>query len=93
MPTPDLELMRTAWRAVARYTVYRSEGLGSKSRPVKKPLHVNQTWDEAQKNVAEAEVHLRLEPGYRPDVMCRPVIGIELEQPEETRIAYRTAFN
>lgn len=93
MQAPDLESMRTAWRSVARYTVYRAEGHKGTGGATKKPLYVDQSWDEAQQKVCEAESLLRLEPGYRSDVMCRPLIGIELERPCETRAAYLAALN
>lgn len=90
MAAPDLEAMREAWEAVARYTVYRTEGYPRKGTEVKTILHVDQPLKEAKARAEQAEDCLRKEPGYRGHVMCRPLVGIELERPEETRTAYRS---
>lgn len=85
---PDLDSLRAAWRSVARYTVYRSEASDAGGGRSKRVLFTNQTWDNAQQKVVAAEAKLRIELGYRPNVMCRPLIGIELERSVATREEY-----
>lgn len=76
----DLDAMRTAWRLKARYTVYRSEGHGTARGTSKTVLHTNLPWDQALLKAQIAEERLRSEAGYRAYVMCRPVVGVELER-------------
>lgn len=84
----DLAKLTEDWRAVARYTVYRTEGFASQRSENKTILHTNQTYEQSMAKVAIAEEALRQEAGYRPHVMSRPLIGIQLEKPIETRAAY-----
>lgn len=84
----DLAQLTEDWRAVARYTVYRTEGYDSQRSEIRTILHTNQTYEQSMAKVAVAEEALRQEAGYRPDVMSRPHIGIQLERPIETRAAY-----
>lgn len=84
----DLAKLTEDWRAVARYTVYRTEGYASRRSEIRRILHINQTYEQSMAKVAVAEEALRQEAGYRPDVMSRPLIGIQLEKPIETRVAY-----
>ena len=89
MAAIDLEAMEAAWQSVARYTVYRTEGYASQGTEVKTILHVEQPLQQARLMVQEAEALLHAEPGYRPNVMSRALIGMKLERPEETRVAYQ----
>lgn len=84
----DLAKLTEDWRAVARYTVYRTEGYASQRSEIRTILHTNQTYDQSMAKVAVAEEALRQEAGYRPEVMSRPLISIQLEKPIETRVAY-----
>lgn len=84
----DLASLIEDWRAVARYTVYRTEGYASQCSEIRTILHTNQTYEQSMAKVAVAEEALRQEAGYRPNVMSRPHIGIQLERPIETRAAY-----
>jgi hypothetical protein len=93
MAAIELETMQTAWASVARYTVYRTEGYASRRTEVKTILHVEQLLPQAKLKVQEAEILLHAEPGYRPNVMSRALIGMELEKPEATRIAYQALLN
>jgi hypothetical protein len=70
---------------IARYSVDRLDGLGPTARV--RTLHAGKTWDEAQRLLALEEKNLEAEPGYRPNVMSRPVIGIRIENCEEARAA------
>jgi hypothetical protein len=89
MAVPDLEAMKEAWEAVARYSVYRTEGYPRKGTEVKTILHADQPLRQARAKAEEAEGLLRNEVAYRPYVMCRPLIAIELENPNEARTAYQ----
>lgn len=84
----DLVNLTEDWRAVARYTVYRTQGYASQRSEIRTILHSEQTYPQAVVNVSLAEEALRQEPGYRPDVMSRALIGMQLERPIETRLAY-----
>ena len=84
----DLVILTEDWRAVARYTVYRTQGFASQRSEFRAILHSEQTYPQAVINVSLAEEELRQEPGYRHDVMSRPLIGMQLERPLETRLAY-----
>lgn len=84
----DLEVIKKDWEAVAQYTVYRTEGYASRGTEVRTVLHANQPLQQAMLKVNEADELLRKEPGYRSYVMHRPLIGMELEYPKETRTAY-----
>lgn len=75
----DLVDLTERWRAVARYTVYRTQGFASKRSEVKTILHSNQTYLQAIAKVALAEEELRQEPAYRSYVMSRALIGMQLE--------------
>lgn len=88
MAATDLEAMKTAWEKVARYSVYRTEGCARWGTEVKVLLHQDQALQDAKTRASEAESKLQMEPGYRPYVMSRPLIGVELENPEEARVAY-----
>jgi len=84
----DLVSLTEDWRAVARYTVYRTEGYASQRTEIRTILHSDQTYSQATANVALAEKQLQQEPNYRPEVMSRALIGMQLERPIETRRAY-----
>lgn len=71
------------WALVARYTVYRGE---NRAQQV---LHTSVTYDEAKQLRRTAEAALAAEPGYRPYAMCRALIGIRLDDPEQTRLRYQ----
>jgi len=60
------------------YTVYRSEWSGW--RQSERVLHTGATFDEARRLQRAAEETLVAEPGYRPNVMSRPLIGVRLER-------------
>ena len=76
------------WHAVARYTVYRTEGYASQRSEIRTILHTDQSYQQSMSKVALAEEALRQEAGYRPNVMSRSLISIQLEKPFETRLAY-----
>ena len=84
----DLAKLTEDWRAVARYTVHRTEGYACQRSEIRTILHTSQTYEQSMAKVAIADEALRQEAGYRPDVMSRPLIGIQLEKPTETRVAY-----
>ncbi|MDK9702453.1 MAG: hypothetical protein OEL20_04885 [Sulfuritalea sp.] len=90
--TPDMDRdlgeLKADWHSVARYRVYRSQfefGKGTSKRT----LHTNLHYEEACRTRVQEDATLRLEPGYHPDIMGRPMIGIELEQPEATYAKYK----
>ena len=83
-----LAQMRADWCAVARYSVYRSE-YSSISGTRRSVLLTNRTYEDAREGQAKAEAALRAEPGYRGGCMTTPLIGIELEHPQETWTAYK----
>ena len=84
----DLATLTEDWRAVARYSVYRTEGNASQRSEIKVILHADQTYQQAVEKVSISECALRQEANYRPNVMSRPLIGIQLERPAATRNAY-----
>ena len=77
MSTDQLESLRTAWRASARYSVYRTQ-IGFQ----KVALSSGLTYDEAKQAVSAAEASIRSEPRYRPNVMGRPMALMQLENPD-----------
>lgn len=88
MEVDDLDVMREAWAAVDRYTVCHLKGYAGRGAEIRTVLHVNQPLQHAQHKAAEADAFLRKEPGSRAHVMSRPIIGVALEAPSETRVAY-----
>ena len=84
----DLAILTEKWRAVARYSVYRTEGYAGRGTERRTILQAGLNYGQATAQAALAEDALRQEDGYRPDVMSRPLIRIELEKPAETRLAY-----
>jgi hypothetical protein len=82
-----LETLRRSWQEVARYRLVRSEP----GRRV--VLSTGKDYAEALRLCEAATAALRQEPGYRDYVMSRPLILIELEDPELTRVRYRTLMN
>lgn len=60
------------------YTVYRSEWSGW--RQSERVLHTGVALEEARRLQRTAEEALVAEPGYRPGVMSRPLIGVRLER-------------
>lgn len=63
------------------YTVYRSEFSYGKGA-TRRVLHTGKLLDEARELQKSGEEALRREPGYRENVMSRPLICIELEKPK-----------
>lgn len=84
----DLVNLIEDWRSVARYTVYRTQGRASQEAEIRTILHSNQSYQQAIDNVTLSEKALRQERDYRPVVMSRAVIEMQLERPIETRLAY-----
>ncbi len=87
-PNTDLDSLTSDWRAVARYTVVRTQGFASQRSEVITKLHSDQTYTQAVASASIAEEALRHESGHRSGVMSRALIGIRLERPIETRLAY-----
>lgn len=85
----DLAELTEKWRAVARYSVYRTEGYAGRGTERRTILHTGLDYAQATAQAALAESALGQEAGYRPDVMARPLILIELEKPTETRLCLR----
>lgn len=84
---PDLTKLSDEWRRVARYSVYRTQGFSVQRSEVKTILHTGQTYAQAIVKASLAEAALRNEPGYRPWVMSRAIIGMQLESPIAIRKA------
>lgn len=84
---PDLTKSTDEWRRLARYSVYRTQGFAVQRSEVKTILHTDQTFAQAIAKVSLAEAALRKEPGYRPWVMSRALIGMQLENPIAIRKA------
>lgn len=84
----NLDELIEDWHSVARYSVYRTQGFASQRAEVKTILHRDQTYEQALAKISVAEIALRQEPGYDAVKMSRPLIGLELEKPVETRAAY-----
>lgn len=84
---PDLAKLTDEWRRLARYSVYRTQGFAVQRSEVKTILHADQTYAQAIVQVSLAEAALRKEPGYRPWVMSRALIGMQLENPIAIRKA------
>jgi hypothetical protein len=82
-----------SWRSLARYTVYRTAGRLNFGPVIKTILHFDQPYEQAILLAHAAEALMHTESGYRPHVMSRALICIELEKPEETRIAYRALLH
>lgn len=80
----ELEFLRAAWAAVARYRVIRSER-GQEDQVLASGLELEAARALAQKENRE----LAPAPGFRPYVMSRPIVGIELENVTEAMTAYK----
>lgn len=74
----QLKAMRDAWQATARYRVIRMEP-GTPDRTFATGL----TWSEANARCEQETKLIEAEPGYRPHVMSRPLVHVELERAPE----------
>ena len=68
---------------VRTYRVIRNEPRGSAKAHA--TLATGLTYQQAQDAQEQEEKALTLEPGYRPNVMSRPIIIIELEKPKDAQ--------
>lgn len=76
------------WESVARYSVYRSEFVYGRGI-VRTTRHSNRTYSEAKALQKEIDKEIQQEPGYVANTMSRPMVDIELENHEETFVAFK----
>ena len=73
----------SVWNSIARYSIVRSE-FGCQ----KKVVATQRRFDEGKLECARLDTLACIEAGCKPNAFGRPVHYLELERPEETRMAF-----